>query len=56
MILEILSPRKHERELYQLIKEVEERAFIITYEPKFISGGFWTKKVRKRQKNYATKP
>lgn len=50
MILEILSPRKHERELYQLIKEVEERAFIITYEPKFISGGFWTKKVRKRQK------
>lgn len=49
MILEILSPRKNERELYQLIKSIEERAFIISYEPKYISGGFWTKKVRKRQ-------
>lgn len=49
MILEILSPRKQERELYRLIKSVEERAFIITYEPKYISGGFWTKRVRKRQ-------
>ncbi|WP_430616882.1 hypothetical protein IGJ66_000918 [Enterococcus sp. DIV0176] len=51
LVLEILSPRKSERELYNLIKTVEERAFIISYEPKYISGGFWTKKVRKRQKN-----
>lgn len=50
MILEILSPRSNERTLYQLIKEVEARAFIISYEPKYISGGFWTKKIRKRQK------
>lgn len=49
LVLEILSPRKSERELYRLIKEVEERAFIISYEPKYISGGFWTKKVRKRR-------
>ncbi|HAQ8895742.1 TPA: DUF2179 domain-containing protein, partial [Enterococcus faecium] len=49
LVLEILSPRKSERELYRLIKEIEERAFIISYEPKYISGGFWTKKVRKRQ-------
>ncbi|MGX7243363.1 DUF2179 domain-containing protein [Enterococcus quebecensis] len=48
MILEILSPRKNERSLYKLINETEPRAFIISYEPKFISGGFWTKKVRKR--------
>lgn len=51
LLLEILSPRKNERELYQLIKSVEERAFIISYEPKYISGGFWTKKIRKRQNN-----
>ena len=44
------SPRKTERTLYALIKEIEARAFIISYEPKYISGGFWTKKVRKRQK------
>lgn len=50
MILEILSPRKNERSLYKLINEQEPRAFIISYEPKFISGGFWTKKVRKRNK------
>ncbi|EPH94689.1 MULTISPECIES: DUF2179 domain-containing protein [unclassified Enterococcus] len=49
MVLEILSPRKSERDLYRLIKEVEERAFIISYEPKYISGGFWTKKIRKRR-------
>lgn len=48
LILEILSPRKNERDLYKLIRETETRAFIISYEPKFISGGFWTKKVRKR--------
>ncbi|MGO2892299.1 MAG: DUF2179 domain-containing protein [Enterococcus devriesei] len=51
VVLEILSPRKNERALYGLIKEVEERAFIISYEPKYISGGFWTKKIRKRQRN-----
>ena len=44
----ILSPRKNERTLYKLINQLEPRAFIISYEPKFISGGFWTKKVRKR--------
>lgn len=50
MVLEILSPRKNERSLYKLINEQEPRAFIISYEPKYISGGFWTKKVRKRNK------
>lgn len=53
MVLEILSPRNTERTLYTLIKEIEERAFIISYEPKYISGGFWTKKVHRRQKNSA---
>lgn len=48
IILEILSPRKNERNLYKLINELEPRAFMISYEPKYISGGFWTKKVRKR--------
>lgn len=46
LVLEILSLRKNELELYALIKSIEERAFIISYEPKYISGGFWSKKVR----------
>ncbi|MGX7014081.1 DUF2179 domain-containing protein [Vagococcus silagei] len=48
LVLEILSSRKRERALYQLVKEFEERAFIISYEPKYISGGFWTKSMRKK--------
>ncbi|MEQ7139196.1 DUF2179 domain-containing protein [Enterococcus casseliflavus] len=49
LILEILSQRKSEKKLYQTIKAVEERAFIISYEPKYISGGFWTKKISRRE-------
>ena len=40
-------PKKNERTLYKLINQLEPRAFIISYEPKFISGGFG-RKVRKR--------
>lgn len=47
--IEILTPRKYERELYQLIHDIEPSAFVITYEPKYVNGGFWTKRVRKKQ-------
>lgn len=50
MVLEILSTRKNERTLYQLINDEESQAFIISYEPKYISGGFWTKKVQGRNR------
>lgn len=46
LILEILSPRKNERTLYKTIRELEPGAFVISYEPKYISGGFWTKKIK----------
>ncbi|MGX7351424.1 hypothetical protein RU97_GL000839 [Enterococcus canis] len=49
LVMEILSPRKSERTLYKLIQDLDSKAFIISYEPKFISGGFWTKKVRRRR-------
>lgn len=45
--LQILTPRKYELKLYQDIKEVDPRAFIIAYEPKQIYGGFWVKQVKK---------
>ncbi|RSU00047.1 hypothetical protein CBF37_01725 [Vagococcus vulneris] len=48
LVLEILSARKTERTLYKLIKNLDEKAFIISYEPKYISGGFWTKRVRNK--------
>lgn len=50
MVLEILTPRKTERKLYKQISEIEPKTFIISYEPKYINGGFWTRKVKKRRK------
>ncbi|MFC4410017.1 DUF2179 domain-containing protein [Chungangia koreensis] len=45
--MQILTPRKDEGKLYARIKEVEPRAFMISYEPKTIHGGFWVKRLRK---------
>ena len=46
-IPKILTPRKYELKLYQKIKELDPKAFIIAYEPKTIYGGFWVKSVKK---------
>ncbi|WP_438319215.1 DUF2179 domain-containing protein [Sporosarcina sp. FA9] len=45
--LQILTPRKYELKLYMAIKELDPKAFIISYEPKSIHGGFWVKSVRR---------
>ncbi|WP_152656659.1 DUF2179 domain-containing protein [Oceanobacillus sp. CFH 90083] len=45
--VQILTPRKYELNLYQAIQEIDPKAFIISYEPKRIHGGFWVKQVRK---------
>lgn len=45
--MQILTPRKYELKLYQTIKEIDPKAFIIAYEPKTIHGGFWVKAVKK---------
>ncbi len=47
MALQILTPRKYELKLNMYIKELDPKAFIISYEPKSIHGGFWVKTVRK---------
>lgn len=47
MALQVLTPRKYELKLYQQIKELDPKAFIIAYEPKAIHGGFWVKAVKK---------
>jgi uncharacterized protein YebE (UPF0316 family) len=44
--MQILTPRKYESHLYRTIKEIDPKAFIISYEPKQINGGFWVKKVK----------
>lgn len=45
--MQILTPRKYELRLYEVIQEIDPKAFIISYEPKRIHGGFWVKQVRK---------
>jgi uncharacterized protein YebE (UPF0316 family) len=47
MSLQILTPRKYELALYKTIKEIDPGAFIISYEPKSIHGGFWVKNVKR---------
>src|SRR5690625_283268 len=45
--IQILTPRKQEVKLYELISEIDPRAFIVSYEPKHIQGGYWMKQVRR---------
>ncbi|WP_246202586.1 DUF2179 domain-containing protein [Virgibacillus doumboii] len=47
LAMQILTPRKYELRLYETIKTIDPKAFIISYEPKQINGGFWVKQVRK---------
>ena len=47
LAMQILTPRKYELSLYETIKEIDPKAFIIAYEPKAIHGGFWVKAVKK---------
>ncbi|ENH96758.1 hypothetical protein J416_09109 [Gracilibacillus halophilus YIM-C55.5] len=47
LAMQILTPRKYELDLYDTIKTIDPKAFIIAYEPKHIHGGFWVKQVRR---------
>ncbi|SDK37180.1 DUF2179 domain-containing protein [Sediminibacillus albus] len=45
--MQILTPRKYELQLYETIRFIDPKAFIVAYEPKQIHGGFWVKQVRR---------
>lgn len=45
--MQILTPRKVEMKLYETIIHLDPKAFIITYEPKSIHGGFMVKSVKR---------
>lgn len=44
--MQILTPRKYERRLYEDIRSIDPKAFMISYEPTQIHGGFWLRQVR----------
>lgn len=47
LTLQVLAPRKQELYLYKLVSEIDPKAFIVSYEPKNIQGGFWVKQIKK---------
>ncbi|WP_368505818.1 DUF2179 domain-containing protein [Alkalihalophilus sp. As8PL] len=47
LMMEILTSRKSEHNLYQTVKELDPKAFIISHEPKAFFGGFWVKGIRR---------
>ncbi len=47
LMMEILTSRKSEGKLYETIKELDPKAFIISHEPKSFYGGFWVKNIRR---------
>jgi len=55
LAMQILTPRKYEQNLYEAIKSIDPKAFIISYEPKQIHGGFWVKTVRREKLKKAKK-
>ena len=40
MVMQILTPRRYERKLMETVRNLDEKAFIIAYEPRAIHGGF----------------
>lgn len=55
LAMQVLTPRKYELMLYETIKDIDPKAFIIAYEPRQIFGGFWVKKVKGSKLNVKKK-
>lgn len=49
--LDILTKRKKEKRLLQIIEEYEPCAFVMSYEPKMFRGGYLTEIMNRRPKN-----
>ncbi|OFU49051.1 DUF2179 domain-containing protein [Aerococcus sp. HMSC10H05] len=48
LILTILTPRSNEVYLHRTIEEIDPKAFYLSYDAKYIHGGFWSKRVNPR--------
>ncbi|MDW7674480.1 MAG: DUF2179 domain-containing protein [Bacillota bacterium] len=45
LVMQVLTRRKHEAELFRFVHSVDNTAFIMSHEPKNFKGGFWVKKL-----------
>lgn len=46
MMMQVLTKRSNEQKLWKLITEISPKAFIVSFEPKNLKGGFWVKRLR----------
>ena len=53
--MEILTRRKRQKELYNIVEDFEPKAFIVAYEPKTFKGGYLSELMRSRMKLNASK-
>jgi len=50
LMMEILTRRKEQRDLYNSIIAFDTKAFIISHEPRHFRGGFWVKGMKRQAK------
>lgn len=45
IVMQVLAKRSNEKKLMQTIETIAPSAFVISYEPRYFRGGFWTKRL-----------
>ncbi|OWZ83546.1 DUF2179 domain-containing protein [Natranaerobius trueperi] len=50
LVMEILTSRKDQKELYNNVIAFDPEAFVISYDPQHFRGGFWVSNLRKQAK------
>jgi uncharacterized protein YebE (UPF0316 family) len=44
--MQVLTKRSNEQKLWMLINNLAPKAFVISFEPKHLKGGFWVNRLR----------
>jgi len=47
LVMQVLLKRSNEKLLLEQLSELSPKAFVISYEPKFFKGGFWTRRIHR---------
>jgi len=45
LVMQVLAKRSNEKKLISTIEEIAPKAFVISYDPRYFKGGFWTKRL-----------
>ncbi|MGQ7279789.1 DUF2179 domain-containing protein [Brevibacillus thermoruber] len=46
LVMQVLTKRSNEQKLWMLINNLAPKAFVISFEPKHLKGGFWVNRLR----------